>query len=386
MSETGSNALILRRPGTVVALPAREGIPISPHSILDDSEAAIRKYCLLPSEHAYVAVTLWAATTHVINAFDYAPRLVARSAEKQSGKSRLVEVLACLVHDPIRTVNVSAAFIPSSMALGRQPTILMDEADTIFGRNARGNENLRGLLNAGHQRGLTYGRLLGPYRPVQFPTFAMAMLAGIGRMPDTIEDRAVVLNLRRRKPTEKVAPFRRRRDALPLFELRGQLADWAEAAVVDLDGAEPSMPPGVEDRAADTWEPLLAVADLAGGAWPERARAACQHFVNEFEEDGQSQSEGVMLLADIREIFDVISLRFMQSADLCTRLRDLDDAPWKDLNLNPSKLGRRLAPYGIKTGHNEARSKRGYRRLDFKDAFERYLPADSASEGVQGRP
>ncbi len=357
--------------------------------ILDDIEAAIRKYCLLPSEHAYVAVTLWAATTHVINAFDHAPRLVARSAEKQSGKSRLVEVLAALVHDPLRTVNATGPYIVRSLGQEKPPTILLDEADTVFGTKwkAEQNEDLRGLLNAGHQRGLTFGRCEGPqHTPVQFATFAMAMLAGIGSMPDTIEDRAIVLTMRRWKPSERVAPFRQRRDTPPLLALRDRLAEWSTTAETDLDGSEPQIPAGVEDRAADTWEPLLAVAECAAGTWPKRAREACAYLVSEFVEDEQSKSVGVMLLADIREVFEVTATKFIKSATLCKELKQLGEAQWEDLDLDPSKLGRRLAEYGITTGHNESRSERGYRREHFLDAFERYLPADPLSESVQRRP
>ncbi len=198
--------------------------------MLDDIEAAVRRYCVLPNEHAYVAVVLWATTTHVLDAFDYAARLVARSAEKRSGKSRLGEVLAGLVHDPLRTVNGSVPFIFRSLDKAKPPTILLDEADAIFSAKVKSekSEDLRGLLNAGHQRGLTYGRTVGPtHVPTNFPTFAMAFVAGIGRMPDTIEDRAVVLRMRRRKREELIQPFRQRRDNPPLFALRDRLTDWA---------------------------------------------------------------------------------------------------------------------------------------------------------------
>ena len=365
--------------------------------LLDDIEAEVRRFCVLPSEHAYVAVVLWAATTHVLNAFDYAARLVARSAEKRSGKSRLGEVLAGLVHDPLRTINASVAYIFRSLDKELPPTILLDEADAIFGTKlkAEQNEDLRGLLNAGHQRGLTYGRTVGPMHvPTEFPTFSMAFIAGIGRMPDTIEDRAVVLRMRRRKHDEPVSPFRQRRDNPPLAALRERLADWAVTAQDQLDGAEPKMPAGVEDRAADTWEPLLAVADLIGGDWPVRARVACLAMVSDADQDEAEQSDGLVLLADIKDRFENLTIGFMPSAVLCTELCQITESPWRDMDLNPSKLGRRLSEYGIRTRHNTDKSARGYRREDFLDAWSRYLPEDDsdtdpgtkASEGVPPRP
>jgi Protein of unknown function (DUF3631) len=373
--------------------------PMTDHAadLLDDIEAQVRRFCVLPSEHAYVAVVLWAATTHVLNAFDYAARLVARSAEKRSGKSRLGEVLAALVHDPLRTVNASVAYIFRSLDKELPPTILLDEADAIFGTKlkAEQNEDLRGLLNAGHQRGLTYGRTVGPmHTPTEFPTFSMAFIAGIGRMPDTIEDRAVVLRMRRRKHDEPVSPFRQRRDNPPLFALRDRLADWAVTAHLELDGAEPKMPAGVEDRAADTWEPLLAVADLIGGEWPKRARTACVAMVSDSDEDEAEMSLGMHLLGDIKETFENLTISFMKSDVLCHELCQITDGPWRDLDLNPSKLGRRLSEYGIKSGRNTTGNERGYRREDFLDSWSRYLPdADNsidpgtkASEGVRSRP
>ena len=368
-----------------------------PAELLDDIETAVRRYCVLPSEHAYVAVVLWAVTTHVLNAFDYAARLVARSAEKRSGKSRLGEVLAGLVHDPLRTVNASVSYIFRSLDKPLPPTILLDEADALFGTKVKAdqNEDLRGLLNAGHQRGLTYGRTVGPMHvPTEFPTFSMAFVAGIGRMPDTIEDRGIVLRMRRRKRDEPVSPFRQRRDNPPLFALRDRLTDWADTAADQLDGADPKMPATVEDRAADTWEPLLAVADLIGGHWPARARVACLAMVSDADQDEAEQSDGLILLADVKDLFERMTVSFMKSDILCHELCQITESPWRDLDLNPSKLGRRLSEYGIRTGHNTGRTERGYRRPDFLDAWSRYLPEDDdntdptakASEGVQPRP
>ncbi|MGO4600085.1 DUF3631 domain-containing protein [Terrabacter sp. 2RAF25] len=360
-----------------------------PAEMLLSVEECLRTYCVLPSEHAYVAVALWVATTHVLPAFDYAPRLVARSAEKRSGKSRLVEVVYGLVREPIRTVNASVAFIFRSLGNEHPPTILLDEADVLFGTRmkAEQNEDLRGLLNAGHQRGLTYGRVEGPsHTPTTFSTFAMALVAGIGNMPDTIEDRAVVLAMRRRKESEVVSTFRQKRDGPALAMLKDRLHDWGEVAVGLLEGAEPTMPPGVDDRAADTWEPLLAVADCVGGDWPVRARAAATYFVLATAEDEQAQSLGVQLLGDIRGAFDKLGHPFIGSQDLVTALEEDAAAPWFDMKFNPSKLGKHLARYGIRTGHTPDKRKRVYHREDFEDAWERYLPSPRTSEDEHQSP
>ena len=357
-----------------------------PAEMLSSVEACLRRYCVLPSEHAYVAVTLWIATTHVLGAFDYAPRLVARSAEKRSGKSRLVEVAAGLVHHPLRTVNASVAYIFRSLDRPDPPTILLDEADALFGTRikAEQNEDLRGLLNAGHQRGLTYGRCDGPSRtPREFPTFSMALVAGIGQMPDTIEDRAIVLDMRRRKESEQISSYRQRRDGPALADLKDRLDEWGQGALALLEGSEPTMPPGVDDRAADTWEPLLAVADCVGGDWPHRAREAASHFVLEAAEEDEARSQGLQLLADIRNVFNESGTAFLGSQDVIDHLERVDGAPWYDMTLNSSKLGKLLSRYGIKTGHSDDKKKRGYRREAFLDAWERYVPVKKLDEETE---
>ena len=178
----------------------------------------------------------------------------------------------------------------------------MDEADTIFGgKNADANEDLRGLLNAGHQRNRPAIRWDAGTRSLEtIPTFAMAALAGIGAMPDTIEDRAVVIRMRRRAPGESVAPFRHRRDRPALTSVAAQLDRRLSKHLAELERAEPAMP--LEDRAADTWEPLIAIADLAGGPWPAQARDAA--LVLAADQDTEARiSDRIRLLADIRAAF-----------------------------------------------------------------------------------
>ncbi|NQE88636.1 DUF3631 domain-containing protein [Nocardia terpenica] len=361
--------------------------PLDGAVVLDQVRELICRYCVLPSQSALDGVVLWVAATHLVSGFEYAPRLVVRSAEKRSGKSRLLEVVDGLVYNPLRTVNASVAYVFRSLDADPPPTLLFDEADTIFGSKkvAENNEELRGLLNAGFQRGMTYGRVSGPnHEPTEFNTYAMAALAGIGRMPDTIEDRAVVVVMRRRKDSEKVKPFRGTRDRPALHSARDGLAQWADQVREPITGYEPADL-GVEDRAADVWEPLIAVADMAGGHWPHTARTAAAEMVSAAEDDNDTTSPNMKLLADIRDVFAVTGLSFIKSQALCDQLRAVEESPWEDWELNPSKLGHRLKAYEIKTGHNPDKTERGYRRVDFLDAFDRYLPPrpQKPSEPVQ---
>lgn len=352
--------------------------------LLDDLHRTLTTYCALPSVQHEHAVVLWIATTHCLPAFDYAPRLVIRSAEKRSGKSRLLEIVDGTCHRPLRAVHSTVAAIFRSLGGDHPRTLLLDEADTIFGskRVAEQNEDLRGLLNAGFQRGLPVLRIHGPQLEVkEFETFSMVALAGIGQMPDTIEDRAVVVIMRRRKDTEVVKPFRRRADGPVLDDMRERLAAWSECVVDDLTRATPEMP--VEDRAADTWEPLVAVADAAGGHWPDRAREAASVLVSTAEEESSDGSLNTKLLADIRSVLGESGATFMKSAELCAGLRQIEESPWDQFELNPSRLGHRLREYGIRAGRDATGNMRGYRTTDFLDAFARYLPAPP-SEGVKG--
>ncbi|CCK58957.1 DUF3631 domain-containing protein [Mycobacterium canetti] len=353
--------------------------------LLDDVRASIRRYCVLPGEHELVAVTLWVVLTHLLGEFDYAPRLVIRSAEKRSGKSRLLEILDALVYSPLRAVNATVAYIFRSLTAEPPPTLLFDECDTIFGTKkvSDNNEELRGLLNAGFQRGLSFGRTVGPMHVTQeYATFAMAALAGIGRMPETIEDRAVVVVMKRRTANEIVQPYRISRDASKLNELRDQVAAWADTVRDRAGATDPDLP--IEDRAADLWSPLVAVAELAGGDWPNLARASAVALVESAAEDDTSRSTNLQLLDDIRTVFVG---DFIKSDVLCSKLRGLPESPWESYDLNRWKLGRRLRDYQIKTRHSDDKTERGYHRVDFLDAFSRYLPTtptpEKPSETVQ---
>src|SRR5690349_9877363 len=176
--------------------------PADGAQLLADLHAALTRYVILPSPEAAVAVALWIAASHAQAAWAHAPRLVIRAPEKRCGKSRLLDIVEGTCHAPLITVNASPAAVYRAIGTGTPPTLLVDEADTIFGgKNADANEDLRGLLNAGHQRNRPAIRWDAGTRSLEtIPTFAMAALAGIGAMPDTIEDRTVVIKVRRRGP------------------------------------------------------------------------------------------------------------------------------------------------------------------------------------------
>lgn len=370
-------------------------------ALLDDLRAAIGRYVVLPSEEALTAVTLWVAASHIQPALQHAPRLAVVGPTKGCGKSRVLDVLHETVSRPMMTVNTSPAVV--FRIIGEDPpTLLVDEADTIFGPKAGDKEDLRGLLNAGHQRNRPAWRISGPeHKPTAFPTFAMAALAGIGDLPDTIMDRAVVLRMQKRKPGEKVAPFRSRHSVPELNALRDRLAAWLTPLRGTAHRLVPPMP--VEDRAADTWEPLVIVADLAGGHWPSRARAACLAMTrNEVVQDEQTTLK-TRLLRDVRRVFEQEGHReALRSHDLLAALLQDAEAPWAEYGtkgLNAYHLANLLRDFGISPANHRfenGRQAKAYARNQFLDAWARYCPdpvqpAPAAGEAAlarraQGKP
>lgn len=341
--------------------------------ILGQVHAALTRYVVMPSPEATDAAVLWIAATHAQPAWEHATRLVITAPEKRCGKSRLLDIIEATCHAPLITVNISPAALVRSIGETEPPTLLLDEADTVFGRKAADNhEDLRGILNAGHQRNRPYVRWDAMARQREdCATFAMAALAGIGDLPDTIMDRAVIIRMRRRAAGELVEPYRTRRDRPPLDALRERLAAWGGKHRAELGRLEPDLP--VEDRAADNWEPLVVVADLAGGDWPARARKAAVLLCAEDADADTEASLGLRLLADIRDIFGELTVSFLPSADLTARLRNASEAPWQALELSMHKLAFLLKPYGVRPRQNDARTARGYHAADFADPFRRYL-------------
>lgn len=377
------------------ALTPADFAPDAGELLLNEVREALARYVVLPNEHAATGVVLWIAATHAVPAWAHAARLVIRAPEKRCGKSRLLDLAEAMCHDPLLTVNASAPAVYRSIGMKRKnpPTILLDEADTVFGPKAGDNEDLRGLLNAGHQRNRPALRYNASNSSVEkIHTFAMAALAGIGAMPDTIEDRAVVIRMRRRKPGEEVAPYRTRRDGPALDNLRQRLNQWVRAHLDHLGSAMPDMP--VEDRAADTWEPLLAVADLAGGTWPDLARAACT-ALTETRDANVELSIQARLLTDCRAAFG--NSEMLATADLLDHLKDDPEAPWAtygNTGLTPVRLGALLRDFDIKSsnlrlGKDDAgndRQAKGYRRTDFADAWARYCPPEAPNPSQPSQP
>ncbi len=362
--------------GRSLDLPTPEPWPhcIEGAELLGEMTKAVRRYIALPN-HADAAIALWAVHTHAAEVSPITPRLAITSPEKRCGKSTLLRVLAKLVAKPLLADNISAASMFRTIELAR-PTLLIDEADTFLANS----EELRGIMNSGHHRDGQVIRTVGDdHEPRMFSTWAPVAIACIGKLSGTIEDRSVAVPMRRRRTDEPVERFRLDRcDDLAILAQKS--ARWATDNLAVLGECDPKVPDELHDRAADNWRPLLAIADVAGGDWPVRARrAAIALCSGDAAEDG---SVRVTLLADVKAAFDDVRTDRIGSADLVARLAAREDRPWPEWKngrpLTVRQLAKLLGPLGIvpTTIRIGDTTPKGYMRAAFDDAFARYLPCD----------
>jgi hypothetical protein len=361
-------------------------------AVLDEVEAFISRFISYPSDHCLVAHVLWIAHAHRMDAWESTPRIAFLSPEPSSGKSRALEVTELLVPNPVHAVNTTPAYLFRKVSdEAGPPTILYDEIDTVFGPRAKDNEDIRGMLNAGHRRGAKAGRCVVRGKEVfteELPAYCAVALAGLDDLPDTVMSRSVVVRMRRRAPQEVIEPFRHRVNAEEGHAIRDGLADWASTIRV---GHWPEMPAGIEDRDADVWEALLTVADAAGGDWPQRARCAAVTLVTDAK--AAPPSLGVRLLADVQSVFDSDGGEHLFTEDLVGALVAMDEAPWADIRgkaLDARGLARRLSRYEVKprTVRIGERTSKGYDRSDLVDPWSRYVPdvTDVTQTGKDGHP
>lgn len=375
--------------------------------VLDATQEFICSYVVL-GRHEAVAATLWVGHTYVLDALDATGYLEIRSPVRRCGKTTLLSVLSLLVPRPWTTVEPSEAVFYRRIA-ANQPTILLDEADAIFNKKSESTEGLRACLNAGNQRGMKVPRCQPPRMDiVEFEVFCAKALAGIGGLPATITDRSIPVEMRRKGSGDRVERFRTRKARELAAPLVAELTRWGEGACdrverelarVEQLADEGGPLASLDDRAWEqAWEPLVAVASLAGKEWLDKAIAAAVHLSGSRDDELDT---GVNLLADIRVVFDGVPEReSLATYELLDALLLLEESPWRDWwsdprsedvkpsKAAPRKLARTLKPFGIKRADvwmpSDA-SRKGYRLDDFRDAWGRYLPSTDGRDGRDGR-
>ncbi|WP_247315121.1 DUF3631 domain-containing protein [Ralstonia pseudosolanacearum] len=351
--------------------------PVDGAELLSEIARSIRRFIICDPE-TIAATALWCVASWLADSVNVCPILLINAPEKACGKTQLLTVTGKLVPRPAQAAGISPSVL-FRMIEKYKPTLLVDEIETVLTKEA---EDLRGLMNAGHTRDSAFvwrSVAVGDdFEPKRFSVFGFKAVAGINadKLAETITSRAVVAQMRRKMPHETAE---RLRHAEPdLFDtLCAKLARWADDNGDAIRVARPNLPDALGDRDQDNWEPLLAVADLAGGTWPDYARGAALKLCNRGGE--AAQSTGAELLADIQAVFDRKGMQRISMADLLAALCEDDEAPWKTWNrgkeMTTRQLGKKLGEYGIKSkvvriGYD---APKGFDVDQFSDAFARYL-------------
>jgi putative DNA primase/helicase len=358
--------------------------PVTPHDDPVDGElvlCAIRdfvsRFMVLP-RHAAETVALWVLFAHAHDAAEHSPILAIESPEKRCGKTTLLNIIAKLVPSPLPAANITTAAIFRSIEKFR-PTLLLDEVETFI----RENEGMRGVLNSGFTRdSAVVIRTEGDnHEPTAFGTWCPKVGALIGKLPDTLQDRAIVVLLRRRLNSEQAERFCRRNHA-EMFDLRAKAARWAGDNLEALRELDPAMPDDLGDRAQDAWRPLYAVALRAGGVWPALSREASLAFSGTQEEDGGG---GPLLLTHVREVFNKRYSASIGSQELCDALNKNEEWPWGEWRhgkpITTRGIANILKKYGIRPKQESAGS--FYAAKFFQDAWQRYLPPPNATSATE---
>ena len=398
-----------RQKKILAVAPARPAVPAPDDAaaLLGELHDWLVSYVAFTSPHHAVAVTLWIAHTHLADRFDSTGRLVLLSPEPECGKTRVLELAepACAGAEFLN--DASPAYMFRRIGAGTV-TILLDECDAIWrrGKADESAEAVRSIVNAGHRKGAAVGRVEMTSSGAElkrFEVYAPAALAAKGDpLPDTVMSRAVVIHMRRRPPGTQLRRYRQRVTRREGEELHDKLKAWAASVAGKVGDPWPDLPDGVDDRPADVWEPLVVVADLAGGDWPELSRDACTALISGARDD--AQGTGTQLLDDIRATWPkavpplsgtsgtsgtclashvphVPHVPHRGTGALLRALHALDESPWGDWDghpMNPRDLAKLLRLYGIKATKiriSEKQTVRGYRCEDFDDAWRCFLPA-----------
>jgi putative DNA primase/helicase len=357
--------------------------PVDGAVVLAELAAAVHKYTILSDAEAD-ATALWVVRTHAHDAFDFHPPLWVKSAEPRSGKTRLCAMVKRVAAKALLVSSVSASALLRVVETAR-PTLLLDELDALMGKGPELAEAVRGLINSSFERGDS-GHLIsvpvpgGGYEARQFSMWTPLMLSGIGELPQTVRDRAIVIEMKRKRRDEKVARLRQR-DGQDLQMLGRKAARWAQDNVIALGAGRPEMPEWLDDRACDGWESLFAIAELAGKGWRERAEKAAQALSGSDATEGGSYR--IKVLSDIRSLFAEKKADRLSSKDIVKHLAELEDGPWAEWGkqrkpISKNQLASLLRPLHITPGtvrlENSRTPKKGYSLDQFKDTFARYLP------------
>jgi hypothetical protein len=350
-------------------------------ALLAEVVAALQRYIVFSSREAADAVALWAIFTHLHDAVEFSILLFITSPTRGSGKTRVLEVLSYLVARPWKNLSPSDAVVFRKVHKDR-PTLLLDEADNIAWVQ---REGLIAMLNGGFSRaGAVVSRCVGEGSNMDTFDFSVWCPKAIAcirtHLPDTTMSRSLVIPMQRRQRNEPVEKLRERQARKFLEPLRQRLARYAADHMSEVSAIDPSIPDTLSDRAGDAWTPLLAIAEVVGGDWPERARKAA---VNLSGAATEPEALGERLLADIRQVFaERGDPEKIFSAELAQALAAIEGSPWSEWKgprgFTATALAKQLDSFKISPRSTRIgpESLKGYHRAQFADAWARYLPTE----------
>jgi putative DNA primase/helicase len=350
--------------------------PVDVRVLLQELVDQLRRYVVIHGE-GVVAVALWIMFVWVHEAAWHSPPLLITSADPVSGKSTLARVAGQLCPRLKKAAEPTLASIYRTIHR-YNPTLLLDEADTVFMRNA----SIAHLINESWEKGSSVPRIGAKGQIQNFNIFGPKIIAMKGeQLPETTASRCIAVKMVPRLEREKVENFRYRDDDR-FRELRRKCLRWAADNIEQLENVEPTMPPGVISRAAANWRLPLAVADLAGGDMSKHARAVVVKLLASSEEI--RLTEGQRLLLAIEEPLKA-QLEWL-TQDMLAHLRADPTSEWCNFRgrgkLNEWQLAKLLKPYGVRPRllhpiPGSTKGLRGYRYEDFKrlQVFERHIPA-----------
>ena len=359
--------------------------PIVPSDLFEEIRQVIHQHIILDLPQGY-SLTLWATMTWMMDCFQVAPLAIINAPEKACGKTQLLEIMGriCCRSIPLSNMTTASMFRVTEQY---QPTLLIDEVDLFI----KENKEILGLINAGHTRSSSFViRIVGDnHEPKFFNVFGPKLVAGIAlekHLPDSTLSRGLIINMRRKLSHESVVSLRHA-DIKKFEVIKAKLARFALDYAEQVSQAQPKLPESLSDRAQDNWSPLMAIAECAGETWTLAAYHAALKLSSTVDE---SLSIGAELLTDIRTLFETKNIERISSVDLILALVDDEERPWLTYNrgkqISPRQVATILKTYGI---HSKTvrmpynKTPKGYTASEFKDAFTRYLAADtrSADEG-----
>jgi putative DNA primase/helicase len=358
-----------------------------PALLLTDLSSLIRRFVILPP---HAALALWILHTYALDLRDTTAYLGIESLHKGCGKTTLLSVLHDLAYNAVSASNISPAALFRVIEQVR-PTLLIDEADTFL----PGNDQLRGILNAGYKKKTAYvwravneststgpatlspTLSLGPASQPSslnsqqgsglrhFSTWCPKAIAQIGRLPDTLADRCILIHMTKKPGSQRCERLKALESQAP--DIREACARFISEHSTQIEQAEPMVPTELSDRAAEIWEPLLVLADIAGGDWPKLAREAAVALSS----PANRVDPIAVLITDIQSIFLRLQQERLLTRTIVEELNRLTDRPWLESAdgkpLDDRWLAKRLRTHGIeaRSVRTERTIGRGYVAADF---------------------